>query len=311
MLATIAPANSLWDRLFRQMASDWTKATDGRVRLQIRSGGTVGDEATIIRRMRTNRPQVALTFSGLSIADADFGVFGVPFLFESDSEARHVLEQLTPRLERKLADRGLIRLAWGHGGWTHIFSAAPVRDLPELRATKLFVPAGDDDVVRWYRDSGFQPVPLEISDVMTGLTTGLIDAYPSPPYGALVFQWYRRVSHMLEVPITPVINATVITERAWRSLDAADQMAIRRSAKATEDSMWAVVTQQDRQAIEEMRRGGLTVHTVDGSAADDFRNLAGELTSAWRGRLVPADIYDLAVRERDAFRSANAIRGNR
>ena len=49
-LGTILPANSVWDRALRQMASDWQEATDGRVRLQVR--GTTGDEATIIRRMR-------------------------------------------------------------------------------------------------------------------------------------------------------------------------------------------------------------------------------------------------------------------
>ena len=234
-LATIVPVNSIWDRLFRQMASDWATITDGRVRLVVRSGGSVGDEATVIRRMRTNRPQVAaLSFSGLQDVDADFGVFGIPYFFESDDEARHVLERLTTRLERKLADNGLILLAWGHGGWTHVFSANPVSTLDELQATKLFVPAGDDDAVQWFKESGFQPVPLELSDVMMGLNTGLIDAYTSPPLVALVFQWYREVSHMLDVSLNPVLSATVITERAWRDLDAVDQTAIRRSAQATE-----------------------------------------------------------------------------
>ncbi len=306
ILATVAPANSVWDRILKQMASDWTKATDGRVRLQVRSNSTVGDEPTVIRRMRTNRPQVAaLTLSGLGDIDADFGVFGIPYFFESDSEARHVLEKLSSRLERKLADKGLILLAWGHGGWTHIFSADPVSTLDELKATKLFVPAGDDDAQQWYKASGFQPVPLEIGDVMMGLNTGMIDAYPSPPIVALVFQWYRKVSHMLDVPLNPVFSATVITERAWRGLDAADQMAIRGSAKAAEERMWAEVPQQDREAVEEMQKRGLTVTTVDAATASRFRTLADELTSSWRGQLVPADVYDVALRERDAYRASN------
>ena len=304
-LATVVPANSVWDRLFKQMASEWTKATDGRVTLRIRSGGSVGDEAVVIRRMRRNRPQVAaLTLSSLGNVDADFGVFGIPFFFESDSEARHVLERLTPRLDRKLADGGLVRLAWGHTGWTHIFSADPVTTLDELKATKLFVPAGDDDSVQWYKESGFQPVPLEITDVLVGLNTGLIDAYPSPPSIALLLQWYREVSHMLDVPLTPLFAATVITARAWSGLDPADQTAIRESAKAAEERMWAEVPPLDREAVDQMRTRGLTVHTVDASTTRRFRNLADELTSSWRGQLVPTDVYDLALRERNAYRAS-------
>ena len=306
VLATMVPASSVWDRILKQMASDWTKVTDGRVRLQIRSGGTVGDEATVIRRMRTNRPQVAaLSLSGLGDIDPDFGVFGIPYFFESDGEARHVLERLTERLEGKLADKGLILLGWGHLGWMHIFSADPVSTLDELKATKLFVPAGDDDAQQWYKASGFQPVPLEIGDVMMGLNTGMIDAYPSPPTVALVFQWYREVSHMLDVPLAPVFSATVMTERAWRGLDAADQAAIRQSAKAAEERMWTEVPRQDLEAVAEMAQRGLTVTRVDASTARGFRALANELTGSWRGQLVPADVYDLALRERNAYRVSN------
>ena len=199
-LGTILPANSVWDRSLRQMASAWQRATDGRVRLQVR--GTTGDESTIIRRMRLNNPQVAaLTLPGLTEIDETFNVFGIPFFFESDEEALHVLEALTPRLRESLADNGLVLLNWGHGGWAHIFSAQPIRDMSDLQRAKLFTSAGDDAMVRWYRENGFEPVPLELTDVLMGLNTGLIDAYPSPPYGALVFQWYRQTSHMLDIPL--------------------------------------------------------------------------------------------------------------
>ena len=110
---------------------------------------------------------------------------------------------------------------------------------------------------------------------------------------------------MLDVPLAPVFSATVMTERAWRGLDAADQAAIRGSAKAAEERMWTEVPRQDREAVVEMEQRGLTVTTVDASTARSFRALAGELTGSWRGQLVPADVYDLALRERNAYRASN------
>ena len=303
-LSTIAPANSVWDRLLKQMATDWRRVTDGRVRLQIVSGGSTGDESTVIRRMRLNNPQMAtLTQPGLGEIDEAFGVFGIPFFFESDEEARYVLGRLTPRLEQALAESGLVLLGWGHTGWLHIFSVDPVLTLDDLRRTKIFTPSGSDPMVQWYKENGFEPVPLAIGDVLMGLNTGLINAYPSPPYGALLFQWYRQVSHMLDVPLSPVFAATVITERAWRRIDAADQTVLRESAKAIEDRMWTEIPPQDRQAVEEMAKLGLTVNVVDAATLVGFRIAADELTASWRGRLVPADVYDLALRERNAFRA--------
>ena len=301
-LGTILPANSVWDRSLKQMASAWQKATDGRVRLRVR--GTTGDEATIIRRMRLNNPQVAaLTLPGLTEIDEAFNVFGIPFFFESDAEAMHVLEALTPRLREALAENGLVLLNWGHGGWAHVFSAQPVAGLDDLRAAKLFTSAGDDGMVRWYKENGFQPVPLELTDVLMGLNTGLIDAYPSPPYGALVFQWYRQTSHMLDIPLMPVFGATVMIESAWARIGEADRDLLIEGAAAMQAFLFDEIPRQDREAVAEMQKRGLTVSAVGAAEAAALRAEVETLTATWRGDRVPADIYDAAIEARDAYRA--------
>ena len=301
-LGTILPANSVWDRALKQMASDWQEATDGRVRLQVR--GTTGDEATIIRRMRLNNPQVAaLTLPGLTEVDDSFNVFGIPFFFASDAEAVHVLEALTPLYRDKLAERGLVLLGWGHGGWAHIFSAHPIRGIPDLQKAKLYTSAGDDGMVQWYKENGFQPVPLELTDVLMGLNTGLIDAYPSPPYGALVFQWYRQTSHMLDIPLSPVFGATVMTERAWARIDEADRAALLEAAAEMQAFLFDEVPRQDEEAVAEMQKRGLTLSTVAAPEVALLRAIVDTLTATWRGDRVPADIYDAALAARSAFRA--------
>jgi len=300
-LGTILPANSIWDRALKQMASEWQKATDGRVRLQVR--GTTGDESTIIRRMRLNNPQVAsLTQPGLAEIDESFNVFGIPFFFESDAEALHVLESLTPQLRQALAEKGYVLLNWGHGGWAHVFSAAEVNNLNDLRRAKLFTSSGDDGMVRWYKENGFRPVPLALTDVLMGLNTGLIDAYPSPPYGALVFQWYRQTSYMLDIPLSPVFGATVINERAWDRISESDQTALRESAAATQDFLFTEVPRQDREAISEMQKRGLNVSSLDEASAEKLRREAERLTATWREDRVPSAIYDAALRARNSYR---------
>lgn len=301
-LGTILPANSVWDRALKQMASEWQQATDGRVRLQVR--GTTGDEQTIIRRMRLNNPQVAaLTLPGLTEIDDAFNVFGIPFFFASDAEAVHVLEALTPLYREALAESGLVLLNWGHGGWVHIFSAQPIRGIPDLQAARLYTSAGDDGMVQWYKENGFQPVPLELTDVLMGLNTGLIDAYPSPPYGALVFQWYRQTSHMLDIPLSPVFGATVMTERAWSRIDEADRDLLLAAAAETQAFLFEEVPRQDEEAVAEMEKRGLAVSTVSDAEVGMLRALVDTLTASWRGDRVPADIYDAALAARNAFRA--------
>ena len=106
-LGSVLPANSIWDRSLKRMASEWQKATDGRVNLRVRA--TSGNEATLIRRRRMNNPQVAaLSPLGLQEIDEAFSVFGIPFFFQSEAEAVHVLEALTPKLRETLAENKLV-----------------------------------------------------------------------------------------------------------------------------------------------------------------------------------------------------------
>ena len=59
---------------------------------------------------------------------------------------------------------------------------------------------------------------------------------------------------------------------------------------------------QDAASIANMKSRGLTVNTPDAKAMASFRAEADRLVTTIRGTLVPADVYDAAVRERDAFR---------
>src|SRR5215467_10219159 len=82
-LATVVPDGSVWDKSLKQMAVDWQQATGGRVTLTVFSGGSQGDEPTVVRKMRLGALQAAsLTGVGLASIDAGFNVFSVPFFFE-------------------------------------------------------------------------------------------------------------------------------------------------------------------------------------------------------------------------------------
>ena len=301
-LGSVAPANSLFDKALKGMSADTQEATDGRVRIRVQSMGQ-GGEATIVRRLKLGTTHAAaLTAPGLGEIDDAFNVLTIPFFFESDRETRHVIEALEPRFERTLEAEGLVLINWGHVGWAHLFTAGPVRTLEDLKETKLYTSAGDDRTVRWYRQNGFDPVPLEINDVPMGLNTGLINAFPSPPYLAMLVQYYRSAPNMLDLPLGPIVAATVMNARTWARLSAGDREVLLAAGKRVEESLWVDVPRQDSEAVDEMKTRGLTVTMLDEAAVNEFRHVADEMTASMRGGIVPSDVFDLALRVRNSFR---------
>jgi TRAP-type C4-dicarboxylate transport system substrate-binding protein len=306
-LATVVPANSSWHKALLDMGAAWNKNTSGRITLRIYEGGTQGDERTVIRLMRPGVDQLQaslLMVSGLGEIDEAFNVFGMPFFFQSDEEASHVRTRLTPAFEKRMEAKGFKLLAWGSGGWVQLFSKQQIRTLDEVKKAKLFTSQGDDKMVQWYKANGFNPVALSSNDIPAQLKlgTGMINATPMPPYPALVLQIFQDAKYMLDVRLAPLLGAIVMTNTAWNKISAEDRVKITEAAKAFEKRMNSEAPAQDASSVKTMASRGLTVTTLDPKALAEFRVAAERLVTSSRGTMVPADVFDQAVQERDAFR---------
>lgn len=300
-LATVVPDGSVWDKSLKQMGTDWKAATGDRVALTVFSGGSQGDESTVLRKIRLNALQGAsLTVVGLSAIDWSFNVFNIPFFFQSYDELNAVIEKLTPTLKQRVEAKGFVLVHWGHGGWLQIFSKQPVQSVADLKKMKLYTSAGDDTMTQWYKANGFQPRAMAMTDVLTGLTTGMIDALPTTPLASMSFQWFKQTPYMLDLGISPIVGATVISKRTWDRISPADRAKMSEISLKVEKQLQADVPKGDGLATIVMQNQGLKVTKGTGP---EWQQLADALGSTMRGKMVPPDIYDMALKERDAYRA--------
>jgi len=306
-LATLVPATSTWHKALLDMGNAWKKDTADRVTLTVYAGGTQGDEATIIRKMRSDVFQASfITSVGLAELDDAFNVFGIPFFLESSDEEAAVEKALSPTIDKRLQAKGLHLLCWGTGGWVQVFSKKPLRTLADVKAAKLFTSKGSDKWVQWYVANGFHPVALTPADIPAQLKlgTGLIDTAPYPAYLAMSLSIYTDARYMLDLHIGPLTGALVISDAAWNRLSAEDRSKIEADAQAFESRIRAEVPRNDADAVKLMSTRGLQVITPDAKAAAEFHTAGSQLASTMRGSMVPADVYDAAVQARDAFRAS-------
>jgi len=306
-LASLAPDRSVWASVLSEMGAEWKEATDGRVTLRIYPSGVAGDDPDVVRKMRIGQLHAGtITQAGLTEIDPAFNLFNTPLFFESYEEYFYVLEQIQPALEKILNDKGFVLLHWAHGGWVHLFATKRVESVADLKRLKLFVWAGSDRMVRWWKDAGYKPVPLAFTDVAISLQTGMIEAMPNTPLAALSFQNYRSTPYMLGMGFAPFLGATLVTTKAWARLDGSDRSAIMAAVEKAAERFRTEVPEQDAVATTEMEKRGLTVISVEDPAMlQEWRAEAENFASAMREDFVPANIYDLAAAARQRYRDAN------
>jgi TRAP-type C4-dicarboxylate transport system substrate-binding protein len=293
-LGTLVPKGTSYHRILLEMGEKWRQAPDGGVTTSIYADGNMGSEPDLVRRMRVGQIQAAmLTVSGLGEIDPGINALQeMPMMYHSLDEADYVREKLQPALERRILDKGFVVLFWGDVGWVRFFSKEPAYEPKDFLKMKLFVGNGDNDQIELMKAAGYQVVPLEWSDVLTSLQTGLVDVVPTVPFHALAGQFFGSTRHMLEVDWVPLVGATVITKKAWDSMSPAKQDFILKTAIESGKQMEANSRKENDLAVEAMKKRGMQVHPVPSTLEAEWRKFAETVYPKIRGHMVPADTFD-------------------
>jgi TRAP-type C4-dicarboxylate transport system substrate-binding protein len=244
-IATVLPENTQWMKDMRRGAATIAERTDGRVLFKFYSGGVQGNPATVLRKIKIRQLHGgAFTPTDLQQVYADLNIYGLPFLFESAEEANYVRRVIDPKLAEGLADAGFVSFGFASAGFAMIMSNTPVQSHGDLRGRKVWVPEGDLISYEAMQALDLSPVTLPVTDVLTGLQTGLIDIVAISPAGALVLQWHTRVQYLTRMPIVYSMGFLAIDRRTFGRIDAADREVVR-EVMSRIYARWNVENQRD------------------------------------------------------------------
>ena len=128
----------------KEAGADIEKRTNGAVKLKIYAGGVQGDDATVLRKIRTGQLHGALTQGG-AVAQfyKDIQVYNVPLAFRSFEEVDYVRARMDGQMKEELEKAGWVSFGLVEGGFAYILSNAPVATVAELRQQKVWSPAND------------------------------------------------------------------------------------------------------------------------------------------------------------------------
>jgi TRAP-type transport system periplasmic protein len=227
-IATIAPEGSSWMREMRKAADDVKARTEARVTLKFYGGGVMGNDKKVLRKIRVGQLDGS-TFTPSALAEIypDLSIYGLPLLFESLEEVDAVRARMDGRMRAGLEDAGFVSFGFAEGGFAKLMSNVPVRGLDDLRGRKVWVPEGDRISYSAMQALGLAPVTLPLTDVLTGLQTGLIDIVATSAVGALVLQWHTKVKYVTDFPVAYIVATLAIAKPAFDELAPADRAVVR------------------------------------------------------------------------------------
>jgi TRAP-type C4-dicarboxylate transport system substrate-binding protein len=212
----------------RAAAAEIKDRSQGRAVVKLYGGGVMGNEKQVLRKIRIGQLHGgAFTANGIAEKYPDIVVYGLPLLFQSQEEVDYVRERMDAKFAQGLEKVGFVSFGIAGGGFARIFANRPITATADMRGLKIWVPEGDRVSIAAMEALHLSPVSLPITDVLTGLQTGLLDVIAAPPVGVIALQWHTRVKYMTTTPIMYTMGLMAIDHAAFARLEPQDQAVFR------------------------------------------------------------------------------------
>lgn len=307
-IATVVPEGSSWLVEMRKAGDEITEKTHGRVKLKFYPGGVMGNQKTVLRKMRAGQLHGgAFTSGALAEIHPDAELYSLPLLFRSYDEVVYVRKHLDQTIRAGLAEKGFEVLAIGDSGFAYLMSQRPLREVDDLEGAKVWIPEGDLMSEIALETAGVSPVPLPIADVYTALQTHLIDTVAAPPMATIAFQWHAKVDYLTDVPLMYLIGFLVLDRKVFDKLDLGDQTVLRETVAASAARLDLENRAGEQNAREALRNQGIEFVTASSEAElQRWRDISGQALVKLRGmdRYSEAMISEI-LRRVEEYRAAH------
>lgn len=296
-IATEAPDGTSWAKAMREIAQEVKTRTNGEVDLIVYPGGVMGDQITVIKKIKIGQLNGAtLSGLGLSYIYKDYAVFGFPLLYNSYDEFEYVVTELSSILNKEFEKRDFIILAWSNVGLIYLYSKNPVNSLEKLKKSKPLLIADDIFSQSLFDEIGVKPIPLQMSDVLTALQTGIIDTIFSTHYGVIAMQWVSKLKYVADFPITLMTGAIVVDSKLFYSMPINYRNELKSLFKKKFDELNQKVKKDDEAAIELLKkRGEIKILNVEESEKQKFIDVCTKMAYKMTEKEYSRELYNKVV----------------
>lgn len=256
-----------YDLGVKQFAEGVERATDGAVVISIFPAAQLGDSAEQIEGLKLGTQDLALAaFSHASQFCTELGLFGAPFLFESDEHFANVFDgEVGGILDEACRERyGISLLSTFTSGYRLMFNGRrPVESAADLEGLKIRVMGGEADALTW-QEFGAIPAPMPYSEVYSALQAGVIDGAENEAASVLANKFYEAAPYFAETQHLVLPMGLFVSESVLERLPENYRAILRQ--EASNAAVWERdhITRRNAEALEEMKANfGVQVSGLD------------------------------------------------
>ena len=256
---------------FKELAE---KATNGRVKVEVYPNSTLYKDKEEMEALQLGAVQMLAPslakFGPLGVKE--FEVFDLPYIFPTKDVLYRVTEGPVGKdLFKKLEPKGITGLAYWDNGFKVMSSNKPMHVPADFKGMKMRIQSSKV-LDAQMRALGANPQVMAFSEVYQALQTGVVDGTANTPSTIYTQKMHEVQSHLTVSDHGYIGYAVIVNKKFWDGLPSDVRGQLEGAMKEATRYTNAIAEQENRQALEAIKKHGKTeIYTLTAAEKAEWR----------------------------------------
>lgn len=240
--------------------------SNGRIKIEVYSASTLGDEKTCLNALQMGGGTVDM-YRGNTNSLSDYGfkklnMFGLPFIFTDRETMWKVLEdeELGQAFlsEGSEVGAGMVGVFYMDEGARNMFTTKTIGGLSDIKDMKIRVPE-TELMMDTMKALGAQPTPISYSELYSSLQSGVVDGAENGYPGYSSNKFYEVAPYYLLSGHTFSPGIVLMAEAKWNALSPEDQKILRDAGQKASDWNKEAIEEEEVAIRKDLESKGVTI----------------------------------------------------
>lgn len=240
-------------------------ATDGRIQINVRAGGTLGGEAdTLDMAIQGDLDIATCANSVLANYIPEMAILDQAFLWDSQAQANYaIMHEVGDLIRAKAEPLGIHVIGYLESGFRDVFSKRPVEKIADFNGLKIRTMQNQGQL-QAFTSFGANPIALAAGEQFTALQQGTIDACENAVSNCWINKFYEAgVNSIINTKHCFVYIPICMSDNAWNKVpeDLRDKFleAVTRGC----EQQWQFLNEANAETTELLKGVGVTFYDID------------------------------------------------
>ncbi len=201
------------------IADEVSKATGGKVKIEVFAGGQLGNERDMYEGAQMGTIDMFTASNAvLTSFIPEMAVLDQPFLFETEEQAHNVIDgKVGELIAEKTEEQQIHTVGWMDVGFRNVFSVRPVETVDDFEGLKIRTMENDIHIAA-FNALGAIATPMASGDVFTGLQQGTIDAAENAIANLIANRYYEITKNVTMTNHIFGFMGVFVSDKAWNQI---------------------------------------------------------------------------------------------